>query len=251
VVHSASHTLAARLAVAGFALTALSGCVTTQQTNARTVLVNERTLESQSAVSVTRPNPAVAVTAVSLLRSGATDAVVVRVRNRSARPISDLPISVGIRTRSGRAIYLNRAANLAYLDTHIASIGAHAGTIWVFTVHRAPVLGGRPFAVVGLARVPATTSQHSLPPIDVAAAPPNRTGGRGGELRVAVTDASGVPQYGLPVYAVALRDGRPVAAWRTTIATLDGGARTTLAVKLLGTPIGAAIQLSAPPTIFN
>jgi hypothetical protein len=251
VARSVSPRLAVRLAVAGSALTALSGCVSTQQKNARTVLVNERTLASQSAVSVTRRNPAVAVTAVSLLRSGRSGAVVVEVRNRSARPVSDLPISVGIRTRSGRTTYLNRAANLAYLDTHIASIAAHAGTIWVLTVRRARMLSGRPFAIVGFAHVPASTSQGSLPLIDIATAPARLIGARGGELRVAVRDASGVPQYALPVYAIALRDGRPVAAGRATIATLEGGARTTLAMKLLGTPVGASMQLSAPPTIFN
>ena len=65
------------------AVAALSGCVTTEQKNARTVLVNERELAAEGEVHVTRENPAVRVTAITLVRSGGSDAFAVTVVNGS------------------------------------------------------------------------------------------------------------------------------------------------------------------------
>ena len=57
----ASRLVACVAAVA--AATTLTGCVSTQTKNARTVLVNQRALDSESSVRVTRSNPDVSVQA--------------------------------------------------------------------------------------------------------------------------------------------------------------------------------------------
>jgi hypothetical protein len=239
------------LAVGGAALlaTALGGCVSTQTKNTRTLLVNARTLDSQSRVRVTTQNPDVTVSGVQLISSRSGIAVAVTLTNTQRHPVSDLPISVGLRSHGHTPTYLNGAANLPYFATHIAGIAAASSTVWVFTArHVSRTAGAKLFAVVGEAGTPASTRAGSLPRLNVATAP---AGSPSGGLGVSVVNASGVPQYGLPVYAVATRNGRAVGAASGSISQLDGGSRTRLRLRLFGTTTGATVQLSAPPTIFN
>src|SRR5439155_10091007 len=122
-------------------------------------------------------------------------------------------------------------------ETHVAAIGAGARATWVFTTRRR-IPHRRPFALVGdAARSPAT-----LPRITVSPAP------GGGAL---VRNPSAVPQYGLPVYALARRGGRFVAAGRATLTQLGSGRTATVGVPLIGERRGAPLELEALPTIFE
>src|ERR1700680_2794580 len=127
----------------------LDGCVeTTQEKNARATLQAERLVAARSSVHVTRSTPQVGVLGVTMVRSRSGTAVAITMRNDSDRPISDLPVSVGVRTRSGHVEYLNRQPELPYFQTHVAGLGPGASTTWVLsTRHHAPA--GRPFARVG------------------------------------------------------------------------------------------------------
>ena len=72
-----------------------------------------------------------------------------------------------------------------------------------------------------------------------------------GEIRIAVHNRSSVPQYQLPVYAVAVSHGRYRAAGQVTVAHLGTGSSTTFDLGLVGDPGAAAIVLQAPATIFG
>jgi hypothetical protein len=227
-------------------LVGLSGCVTTQQENARTVLLNERTLATESSVDVTREDPAVRVLGLDVVRGRDDAALTVRILNTSERPLTDLPISVGLLTTTGQKIYLNRTANISYYDTHVPAIGAGELTTWVYTARQLPGNRGRPFAEVGIPRLPLSTAARRLPKIDATSV----LGARPGSLRVSVSNRSGIPQYGLQVYAVAVRGGRAVGAARGAISELDGGAEARIALKLVGSTAGAQVHIYAAPTIF-
>jgi hypothetical protein len=156
---------------------------------------------------------------------------VVELRNRTGRALTDLPVTVGVGRRA-----LNRRGGLDYFQTHVAALPARGALTWVFTTtRRAP--HGRPFARVGAGRTAA-----GLPRVTAAPA---------GAGRVRVRNVSAVPQYGLPVYALARRGGRVVAAGRATIDELDHNASRTLGLRLTGDPRGAALRLQALPTIFE
>jgi len=253
---------------AGLAAVALAGCVSTQTKNARTLLVNARTLDAESRVRVTTPDPDVTVSGVQLVRSALGDAVVVTVRNDAAHPVSDLPISVGLRVRGQKPSYLNGAANLPYFATHVTAIEPSATATWVLTIRHTPTAlhraGSHLFAVVGEAQRPASTRARSLPRLEArlataatgasgasASASASAPAPASGRLVVTVANGSGVPQIGLPVYAVATRAGHVVGAASGSVGELDGGSRARLSLKLFGTTTGATVQLSALPTIFN
>jgi hypothetical protein len=218
----------------------LTGCVSTQQIAARARLVSARTLASQSATEVVHANRAVTVRAVALIRAVTGTAVVVSLRNHSSRTLTDLPIVVGIHTRHGPRLYLNRSANLDYFESHVAAIGPGAVTFWVFTTS-ARVSGGRPFVTVGISQLSPS----------VAARPPAIEGTPRGVATVTVTNRSVIPQYDLPVYVVAVRAGRYVAAGRGAVAHLGTHGTTTLTVSLIGSSHGATLDVIAPPTILS
>lgn len=243
-MHSAERRLTVPLAL-GLSI-ALTGCVSTQTKNERLVLRNDRTVETEGSVRVAQINRAVAVIGIALVRGREGAVLVVSLRNGTDHPVSDLPISVGITPRHGPRRYLNDTANLGYFDTHLPGLAAGGTLIWVLPVGRLSLPAGRLFAKVGFARVPSSTSQRTLPWI--VATP---SAHRAGALAITVANRSAVPQQQLPVYAVASRAGRYVAAGRAIVGGLRGGARTTVRLHLVGRPTGARIELFAPPTIFR
>jgi hypothetical protein len=228
--------------------------VTTQEKNGWRLLVDARTLASQKAVRVTHENPDVRVERVQFVRArkGSVVAVAVRVRDTGGRPLTDLPISVGVRGPKRAETYLNHRANLDYYDTHVPAIAAGGSTVWVLPIPAKQAKGlhglsGRPFAVVGTATTPPSTTVQQLPQIGAA----QRSGRSSGRLKVSVINHSGLPQFGVQVYAIATRDGEYVAAARRRIGDLGAGASATVGMTLLGNPAHGGVELYAPPTIFK
>ena len=141
----------------------LGGCVeTTQQKNARAQLQADRLLASRSGVQVTRRDPNVAVMNVRTLRSPAGGAIAVTLRNDGERPVSDLPVSVGVSTPAGRTTYLNRQPELPYFQTHIAGIGGRAEATWVFS-STTPIPTGRVFVRVGAPAIRSAKRSRNSP----------------------------------------------------------------------------------------
>jgi hypothetical protein len=234
-VRSARWTL---VCIAALALLA-AGCDTTQQKSARAKLEAQRELASRVRVLVTQPGPDVRVDSATLVGR----AIVVQLRNTSTRIVGDLPISVGVRTHGGR-VYLNHRKGLAYFQSHTPAIAPGASATWVFASKKR--IGGVPFAAVGAVPTPPIAPGSRLPVLSVSALRGTRSA-----VTATVRNGSGVPQYGLDVYAVAQRSGRYVAAGRTVIPTLGSGHSTTVSVPLDGSARGASIELHVSPTIFH
>ena len=217
--------------VIALAALVLAGCATTQQTNARYKLRADRTLAGRKALRVRAPGTDASVGRVTVLRAARGGALVVELRNRTDRALSDLPITVGIGRKP-----LNARGGLGFFATHVASIAPSSTVAWVFTTRRR-IPSGRPFAIVGNA----TRSPSTLPAITA------RPAARG----ALVSNRTDVPQYGLPVYALAHRGGRLVAAGSTTLQELGTGSSVTVPLRLIGARHGAPLELEALPTIFK
>ncbi|MGO9907903.1 MAG: hypothetical protein ACLP4R_13240 [Solirubrobacteraceae bacterium] len=247
--------LSVRRVSAAFVATApvavlLTGCVSTQTVATRARLVDARIIASQSQTEVRQANPSVSVEVPVLIHTATGDAIIVSVRNDSARQLTDLPISVGVRTSSGRTTYLNSSTTLDYFQSHIAAVGPDASTDWVFTKFTVGALPrGRVFATVGVPRLHPTLSR-SLPFVAVSLRARYLATG-GVILKLSVLNRSVIPQYDVPVYAVALRHGREVAAGRTAVTHLGTRGTSTSLLALLGSSHYDSLRLVASPTIFN
>lgn len=239
-----------RCVVAGAAIVcagSLAGCVTTQETAARLRLNSARILASQNSTRVTVAGHTVAVTGIALVAAPHQTGFVVTVRNPGARSISDLPISVGYRVRGRRDVYLNAGSVSAYFDSHLPAVAAHSSLTWVYAAPQRLPRGARPFAHVGSVPAVPGAAMTVAPAIQAGV----RTAGGGNVVTVAVHNLSGVPQLQLPVYAVAERDGRTVAAGELTLSQLAGDATQTLQLRLLGRVGSSPVRVQAPPTIFH
>jgi hypothetical protein len=233
---------------------ALAGCASTQQKSERAEVIASRTLLGRQQLRVTRRDPRVEVRSVETVRDAHRVAFVVRLRNRGAEPVNDLPVGVGTRTPEGRRRLLNGRAGLPYWQTHGPAIAPGATATLVVVAETERRLRGRPFAVVGRAdRRP--TVATALPAVAVAAHPApadgSGSGGRRSTVAVDVRNRSDVPQYGLELYAVARRGGRLVAAGRVPLAHLGSHDRATADVPLVGDARGARVLLSTSPTLFS
>jgi predicted component of type VI protein secretion system len=236
-------------------VTALAGCSTTQQEAARLQLNAARIRASERRTEVTVPGRAVDVTRVVRVVTGDRTAFVVQVRNAGRAPVSDLPISVGVRVGSKRRIYVNQqsAAELSYFAAHLPLVAAGATLTWVYTTRRRLPAHARPFALVG--GTPSNSAPRTTPiPVirvsAVATIAPAATAGAS-PLAVSLHNLSSVPQYQLQVYAVAQRGSRFVAAGSLTVPHLGSNASSTVKVPILGHVDHARLQIEAPPTIFQ
>lgn len=266
----ASHRIAARalgsltvLAAAG----SLAGCSTTQQEAARLQLNSARIRASEIPIHVTAPGRAVQVARVALVSGGGQTAFIVQVHNPALRPVSDLPISVGVRIGARRVVYVNSQSphEDSYFDAHLPVVAARGTLTWVYTTARRLPAHSRPFALVGGQPTPAVPRVSQLPvirasalsgtPAAAGAGTPATVGAAShraaSQLAIALHNLSGVPQYQLQVYAFAQTAGRYVAAGDITVAHLGSQGSATLRLGLLGSLRHARLQIEALPTIFQ
>jgi hypothetical protein len=253
VAASGRRVVAAALAIAMGG--GLAGCVSTQQKNERAKLVADRELGSRRPLRVSRASAQVRVTDAALVRGRRASAIVVTLRSRARTALVDVPIAVGVRGRGGRRTPLNAGRGLDWFQTHVPAIAAGGRTTWVFLTRR-PVPAGSAWARAGAGAV---TRQEALPRVEAAvAAVRGADRGDGGSrasgarrVSVAVDNASGIPQYGLQVYALVQRDGRYVAAGKAAVRHLGSGARAATGVALAGRPGRRPVRVHAIPTIFE
>jgi hypothetical protein len=233
----------------------LSGCATTQQEAARLQLNAARIRASERPTEVRAPGQTVGVTRVARVVTDGRTAFVVQVRNSGRQPVSDLPISVGVRVGSKGRIYVNRQsqAELSYFAAHLPLVAAGRTLTWVYTTDRRLPAHARPFALVGGTPSNRAPRSNPLPVIRasaVAKVPPAATAGAS-PLAVSLHNLSSVPQYQLQVYAFAERAGRYVAAGSFTVPHLGSNASSRLKLPILGHIDHARLQIEAPPTIFQ
>ncbi len=244
---------------AAAAVSLLAGCSTTQQEAARLQLNSARIRASEIPTRVTAPGQAVRVARVALVTGRGQTAFIVQVHNPAGRPVSDLPISVGVRIGTRRAVYVNSQSpqEYSYFDAHLPVVAARGTLTWVYTTNRRLPARSRPFAIVGGQPSPAVPRVNQLPVIRASAltGTPGSAGAASSQaasrLAIALHNLSGVPQYQLQVYAFAQAAGRYVAAGDTTVPHLGSLGSATLRLGLLGSLRHARLQIEALPTIFQ
>ena len=242
-MNSVNSVLIPAVALVGL-VTAVSGCATTQDANKRASLQADRTLASRKALVLHGTDPAVQVVRTSVIPGKDGSAIVVVLRNRGDAPVSDLPIEVG--PRGGDP--LNAGRNVPYFQSHAPAIAAGGRDDLGLRVQGEDRVGPGLRADRGAAGVGPRGRRR-------AGARRERCGltrWQGGSSVVAeVSNGTGIPQYGLDVYAVARRGGRYVAAGRASLTHLGVDQKAELTLNLIGDAKGSQIQIYAPPTLFE
>ncbi|HEX3292408.1 MAG TPA: hypothetical protein VHR38_01580 [Solirubrobacterales bacterium] len=224
--------------------TAVSGCATTQDANKRASIQADRTLASRKPLVLRGTDRDVQVVRTSVVSGKDGSAIVVVLRNRGDAPVNDLPIEVG--KRGGDP--LNARPNVPYFQSHAPAIAPGAEATWVY-VTKEKIGSGPVYARLGAP--PAIAPKASdVPELHVSDGGAHSDKG-GSSVVAEVSNGTGIPQFGLDVYAVARRGGRYVAAGRASLTHLGVDQSTELTMDLIGDAKGSRIQIYAPPTLFE
>jgi hypothetical protein len=221
---------------------AVSGCGTTQDANKRASIQADRTLASRKPLELRGKDPHVQVVRTSVISGKDGSAIVVVLRNQGDAPVNDLPIEVG--PEGGQP--LNARPNVPYFQSHAPAIAPGDEVTWVYTT-KEKVGSDRAFARVGAPVSHPITTAGNVSEMKVG----DSAGADGSTVQTEVTNDTGIPQYDLDVYAVALKGGRYVAAGRANLEHLGVDQSAHLSLPLVGDAKGTRIQVFAPQTLFE
>jgi hypothetical protein len=236
-----------RLALAGLALAlavGLAGCETTQERSARLRARAHHATIAQRGLTVTKQNPDVKVLSAMALHDRNGVAAVLELRNLSARALRDVPIAIAVSGAGGTVLYRNDAPGLDATLTSIPLLPAHGEATWIDDQIQAAGTPARVSARVG----EAPAAGGATPALSVGAMHTSEDATNGLSAEGVVVNHSAVTQQNLVVYALARRAGRIVAAGRAVLPEALARRSTPFQVFFIGSPRGAKLQVSAPPS---
>jgi hypothetical protein len=230
--------LALALALAAAALQ-LSGCESTQEKSAKLERAAKHVAQAtQSGLVISRPSALVKVIGSEIVQGKEGEAVVLTLRNGSAKALGEVPIAITLKNSKGASVYSNATPGLAKTLTSIALLAPHSTATWIddqIQASGAVSVG----AEVGEGKPVSGT----LPKLTLHEAQLSE-----GSAEGTVSNGSQTPQSELVIYAIARRGGRVVAAGRAVLASVGAGASSPFQVFFVGETKGAKLTLSAPPT---
>jgi hypothetical protein len=228
-------------------------CESTERESAKIAGEGTQLLSSQRALRVGAVNRGVHVSGVTLLNDAGRTAVAVGLTGTASHPQANVPVLVEVTAKSGKLLYSNNTGGLEYSLQHMPLLRPGQDEWWVDDqVLTASNATDRDSLGVHV-RVGQGSELHThtrpIPEISASAVHLDEQSGIGvlsGEL----INRSAHIEHKVPVFAVALRNGRVTAAGRAVVAALPGNstARTSFQIFLVGDPTGSSIQLTVDPT---
>jgi hypothetical protein len=231
--------------VCGALTVALAACESTENESATIEREASKSREAEpGALKLGAANKTVRVSDATLISSGGQKAVAVKLTSTAAHDQRQLPVLVEVTAAAGKIAYTNQIGVEPALQ-HISQLRAHSSAWWVDD----QVLANQTTRAVRVRVGSGKTQSHdSLPLLTAKLA--NAAPGQSGSVSGVLVNHSRVAQKKVPVYVVALRGGKVVAAGRALVASLAGrpGASAPFKVTLVGSPAGAKIELTAVAT---
>jgi hypothetical protein len=229
----------------GLLTVSLSACETTQQESARIGREGSHQTSAPAALKLGAANHDVRVSDATVLSSGGRTAVAARLTSTGGAAQADIPLLVTVTGPTGKSVYSNQAGGLEPSLQRMALLRAHQTGWWVDDQVLTSQAAKAATVRVGSGRRPL----GAAPTLTTRGV---TTAGQGGIQVVSGTlvNGSSTAQSKVPVFAVAQRDGRVLAAGRAVVPELPGraGASEPFQVFLVGDPAGAPIELTAVPT---
>lgn len=221
-----------------------AGCESTQDVSAR-LASQSGALAEEKGLTVSGPsNPDVEVVGATVLGDVEGGAVVVELESR--RDLRDVPIAIEVQDARGASVYRNDVPGLAEGLVGISALDRATPAFWVHDQVVAERPPRRATARIGRAQ----PAEGSTPDIEVTAPRLEEDPTSGLTAIGTVTNASQTAQRDLVVHVAARRDGEIVAAGRAVVDRLLPGRRRGYTVFFVGDPVGAELDVFAPPTTF-
>jgi hypothetical protein len=234
---------AVALLCAGAAGVFVGACESTAEKSAQ-LAKHGATLAVGTRIDVTKANAQVVVVSATPLTDANGTAAAVALRNTTAEPLYNLPISVIVLSPAGKKVAGNDAAGLDPSLTHVAVLPPGQVTWWVDDQLFPTAKAAKVKATVGKAGAPPPTPPAF--PLSAAKLVNDPTSGvlASGTVRNATSKAVST----LTVEGVSLKGGTPIAAGRGAVSSLAAGATSPFRVFFIGKPTGGQLVLTAAPT---
>jgi hypothetical protein len=225
----------------------LSACESTQQESEKIGREGKQPTAGGGSLKLGAVNHGVRVSDVTLLSSAGRTAVAAKLTGTATCPQLDLPVLVEVTGAHGKVSYSNETGGLEASLQRMALLRPGQGEWWVDD----QVLASQSAVGVKLRVGTGSTPRAGSAPATLSTTAPDVT--EQGGLSVVSADLvnhSAKAQGKVPVFAVAVRGGRVVAAGRAVVGVLPGhpGASVPFQIFLVGNATGASIELTAVPT---
>lgn len=228
----------------------LSACESSQDKSARLAKAGAHKAELQT-VSAGAKNPDVEVLGTTVLTNkDGGKAVVVELEDTGA-PQAAVPIQIDAKDAKGASVYKNNLEGLQVSLQQMAYLAKSQKTFWV---HDQVVSVDAPKSVaVQVGKATAVPPGGTIPDIRLVGTK-LATDSTGLVATGQVQNRSKIAQKNLPIYAVATKHGKVVAAGRAIIERLDPEPQkkpTIFRIYFIGNPEGAQLTVRAVPTTFT
>jgi hypothetical protein len=238
---------AAAAIVLGCVACGLSACESTADKSARIAREGKAAVQDAGTLQI-RHNADLAVARAVVVRGdGGALAAAVEVRNRGTRAQRDVPVLIDVRDAAGDSVYKNDAVGLQPALQRLASVRPRRTAWWVNDQVTAADPPRTVHARVGAAPSAAPTAIPAVALKDV-----HFDGDATGRyLTGTVVNPSKGVLRDVPIFAVALKGRRVVAAGRALVPKLPAaGGRKPIHFRLffVGDPRGARVALTVAPT---
>jgi hypothetical protein len=232
-------------AVVLVAATGLSACESTAEKSARIAAEGRDAVQAAGTLKI-RPNAEVRVARAVVVRgAGGAVAAAVEVRNTGGRAQRDVPVLINVRGAHGASLYQNDAVGLQPALQRLATVRAGASAWWV---NDQVTVASVPRSV--RARVGAAPSAARVPRVRVTGV--HFEGDSTGRyLTGTVVNPSRRVLRNVPIFAVALKGSRVVAAGRAIVPKLPAARspkKVVFRLFFVGEPRGARIALTVAPS---
>jgi hypothetical protein len=226
----------------------LSACESTADKSARIAAEGQKAVAASATLKIRASAQVRVARAVVVRGEGGAVAAAVEVRNRGAKAQRDVPVLIDVRDAHGTSLYKNDQVGLQPALQRLASVGARRTAWWVNDQVTAAAPPRRVTARVGAA--PAAASSR-LPRVRLQGV--HFDGDATGRfLTGTVVNPSRSVLRDVPIFAVALKGSRVVAAGRALVPRLpEKGNPKKVVFRLffVGDPRGARVQLTVAPDI--
>jgi hypothetical protein len=237
-----------RLGLAVMALAAFvvwSGCQSTQDTS-REIAASLGPVKVEKGLQITEPSRDVDVVRSTLLTDGGEAAVVVELRNKSNKALTNVPILIDVLDAGGKSVYRN---DIPGIEPSLASVPLIRPNARVEWVNNQILAVGDPASVKVKVGASNTTLAGAVPDVQVRDPVLEEDPVSGTNARGIAINHSGAPNDRLLIYGIARRGGKIVAVGRAAIEDLKPNKPHAYHVFFVGDPSGAQISIASFPAV--
>jgi hypothetical protein len=225
----------------------LSACgESNQDRSAKIAAQGKHAMEDAGLLKVTKANREVTVARTALVRADGAVAAAVELRNRGKTAQADVPVLIDVTDAKGGSLYRNDANGLQPSLQRIAVVPRGGRAYWV----NDQLLGAEDGTKLKV-RVGAAADVRSVPDVTVSDVHfEDNASGR--YLTGTVVNHTRTVQTNLPVFAVAERGGKIVAAGRSLVPKAvpgDPAKKPRFQVFFVGDPHGAKVHVTVAPNV--